>query len=861
MRRIGRILIVIVAVVCVLVGVAAGGALFVVRRPLPQVAGDLRLKGLTKPARVYRDAQGIAHIYAASVEDLFFAQGVVHAQDRWWQMEFQRHVGLGRISELTGLAETAHQNDIFIRTVGWNRAAQADVDAAGPETQRVTTAYSAGVNAYIAKKSGPELAVEYALLGVNGVSIPVEPWQPLHSAAWAKALAWELTGNMSSELQLTDIVKQLTERGDDPALIERLTAALYPEYPYAQHPTIIGESDVARSALLPTFHAQSIRASDAARLARAATTLIGQPPAFLAEVGASNSFAIGGAFTDTGKPILGNDPHLSAGMPSLMMQMGLHCEAVNPECPYDVVGFSLPGAPGILVGHNQRITWGLTTPYTDTQDLYMLELDPQDSTRYQVDGEMLPIQVIDEVIKYGDDTPSETIQVRLTRFGPIITDSPTHAEYLAERERPLALRWAAVDQPYDLLGALLGINRAQNWDEFRAALAGWQMPSQNFVYADVEGNIGYQLPGRVPIRAEGHTGRTPIDGTTTANDWRGYVPYEALPRLYNPAQGYIVTANQRIAPPSYNAALAERLGAQFGAESRYVDDSDADYGFRAWRLNDLIAKRIAAGQKWSPEQAKSLQADNYNSFAPYLLPPTLALDLGVEVPASVIDFMRAWDYDASANSGPQALFEMFWARLLFNTFADQLGQTSPNNARMMWAVRRLLDEPQHPWWDNVGTPQVETRDDILRLSFREGYQSAVARMGENVGGWAWGKIHQIKFVSNPLGVSGIGPIEDLVNAGPHPVSGSAMTLNRSTWTTEGGFDAQNISMFRMITDLSDLAAGGNWWINSTGQSGHPASPNYRDQITPWLALQYAPFHADAQTIEKSATSTLILRPD
>lgn len=846
MGRLIRIFVILLIIAALLLGVGAGVALWAVRRPLPQLAGVLALPGLDSPVTVYRDSLGVPHIYAASVEDLFYAQGVVHAQDRWWQMEFQRHVGLGRIGELTGYNETVLRNDMFIRTVGWNRSAEADVQALTPESRRVVNAYSRGVNAYIEGKSGPELAVEYALLGVTGVSIPVEPWEPLHTAAWTKALAWDLTVNMSLELTLADLYKRLGE-----AAGEMINGYFMPPFPYDAHPSILHPEDVPGAVDEVMRHSPPIRAPGV-ELSRVETALIGLPPGGLGEVAASNSAAISGARTASGKPILLNDPHLNIVMPSYLYQIGLHCEVVTIDCPYDVTGYSLPGAPGVLIGHNRHIAWGLTTPYVDTQDLYILKVSSRDDTQYEVDGKLETMQVIRETIRFGDGTPPRTIRVRVTRFGPVITDSPTHS---ARSDQPLALRWTVLDGPHDLISALLGINRATNWGEFRAALRNWTTPSQNFVYADAEGNIGYQLPGRVPIRAAEHSGLTPVDGSTTRYDWRGYIPYEYLPSIYNPARGYIIAANQRIAPLEYNRYLAARLDSTYGAGSNYVLDLDPDFGYRAKRLDDLIQR---AG-KLTTEAAKTILTDNYNSFAPDILPATLRLNLGPEAPKDLIDWMGQWDYQSNVGSAQAAVFELFWSRLLFNIWTDQVGYMPGGGSRLMAATKRLMNDPANAWWDNIGTPEkVESRDDILRLSFNEALSGAFARMGSDTSKWSWGALHQAKFVSNPLGASGIGLIEDLVNAGPVPVGGSIATLNRATWVPETGFTPVSVTQMRMIIDFGDMA--NNVWILATGQSGHPASHHYRDQIERWATLQFEPMRSTRERIEAAATNTLSLQP-
>lgn len=850
MRWLRRLLLIVLVLVLVLAGSLTGLGLYTFRRMLPQTSGTLSLAGLKGDVTIYRDAQGIAHIYASNVDDLFFAQGVVHAQDRWWQMEFQRHVGLGRIGELTGRNEEIIKLDTFIRTVGWNRLAQADLDAAPPESLRVLNAYSAGINAYLAGKSGGDLAVEYSLLGVTGVSIPIEPWQPLHSAAWAKVLTWQLSNNLDLEVTVGQLINRL---GTD--VQERILADFVPTYP-ASHPSILDAADTARISDSPNQPNPKAAMPSVPMAAAIQTTLAGglslDTLAQMFPHGASNSWVVNGSRTASGKPLLANDPHLGIQMPSLFYQMGLHCAPVSDECPYDVVGFSLPAAPGILIGHNARIAWGLTTAQNDTQDVYIIKVDPSDDTRYEVDGQMQPMQVITETIKFGDNEPSLDVRVRQTRFGPIITDSPNYADH---SKSPLALRWAAADGPIDTIGAILGVNRANDWDDFRAALSKWVSPPQNFVYADVDGNIGYQLPGLSPIRAAGTNGLVPLDGSTTRYDWLGYVPYDMMPRIFNPERGYIATANNQITPKEFNGTLAGLLSSQYGAESFYFDDYDADFGYRAVRVVEMLNET----DKHSVASFQAMQYDVQNNFAAAFLPKVLKLDFGPDIEHSQLDWLGSWDYNAQADNAQQALFEVFWTKLVNNIWADEVGSEVNGGSRYMWATTRLLDQPDSPWWDNIDTKDTkETREDVVRASMKEALTDVKARLGaEDL--WAWGKLHTASFVNNPLGLSGIGPIEQIVNAGPLGMGGSITTVQRMGYNANATdpYEVTSISALRMIVDLSD--PNKSIGLHPTGQSGHPVSGHYRDLIEGWRTGVYLPLAGDRAEIEKSAVETLTLK--
>jgi penicillin amidase len=850
MRRLRNILLIVIVLMLLLAGTATGFAYTTIRKVLPQVDGTLSLPGLDGKVEVYRDASGIPQIYATTTHDLFYAQGVVHAQDRWWQMEFNRHTALGRISELTGSNDFALKADTLIRTMGWNRAAQADLEVVTPESKKALDAYSEGVNAYIAGKSGPDLAIEYSLLGVRGINIPIEKWEPLHSAAWTLAMAYNLSGNMDDELELATLYNKL---GKD--MVDRYYA---PPYPFDQRLTILNAEDLPIQPNSAAIVRNVPMIAPGTDLSHIQTTLVGGASPDLGlpfgrGIGiGSNNWVINGKHTQSGKPLLANDPHLGIQMPSIWYEAGLHCVQVSAACPYDVIGFSFPGAPGIIIGHNQRIAWGMTNVGPDVQDLYIIKVDPKDDTKYEVDGKTLDMQVITETIRFGDKTPAKDIRVRVTRFGPIITDSPSYAK---SYDGPLALHWTATSEKSDVLGAVLAVNRATDWATFRDALKGFAVPSQNFIYADTDGNIGYQTPGLIPIRAKDHSGNTPVDGSTTQYDWKGYIPFDDLPRIFNPPRGYIVTANQAVVPPDYYTQLAEAIGDRFGRDSNYLISYFWSYGYRSQRINDLIK----ATDKHTIDSIKAIQGDNYNGSAAELLPAVLKLDFGSDVPKEVIAWMGQWDYQNGMDSGQAALFEAFWNQLVRKVWGNKVGYVPSGGTNLMWGTHLLLDAPDNAWWDDGTTPnQKETRDDMLRSAFADAYRALSTQLGGDYKTWKWGMIHTAEFVSNPLGASGINVIEDFVNSGPVAVSGGTEIVNASSWTVDDPYHTRSISSMRMIVDFSDF--NNSLWIQSTGQSGHPASPHYRDLIEKWRTIQYDPMLWGPESVRKAAVSTLVLQP-
>jgi penicillin amidase len=512
----------------------------------------------------------------------------------------------------------------------------------------------------------------------------------------------------------------------------------------------------------------------------------------------------------------------------------------------------------VIIGHNARIAWGVTNVEPDTQDLYIIKVDPTDDTKYELDGQMRDMQVLTESIKIGGQAEPFDLRVRLTRWGPIISETRVARDDSRGEERVLALRWSASEQPNRLIDAALAINRATDWDSFRAALRLWDAPSQNFVYADIDGNIGYQMPGRVTIRANGHSGLTPVDGSTSAYDWKGYLPFEYLPSVYNPQKGYIQTANQAVVPASYYEGLASVLGDQFGADSNYAFTlSWWSAGFRGKRINALIE----ANSQHTVESLGQIQGDNYNSLAAILLPAALSVLGSVpDVPASVTTWLGEWtDYQNDLSKGQPALFEAFWLELVKRLWGDDLGYT-PDSSLLFLALDVLLDAPDHGWWDDSTTTTVrESRDDILKAAYAAAYKLVAQRLGtDDHTRWTWGALHTATFRSNPLGQSGIGPLESFVNGGPVAASGGTEIVNATRYRLSDPFVVRSVPSMRMVIDLSNLDA--SVWINATGQSGHPMSDQYRDQIERWRLIQFLPMRASRSAIEGATTSRLDLVP-
>jgi penicillin amidase len=847
MRKSLRNLIIAAGSVIVVFAVLFVTWILILRQSHPKTRGTVTLEGLTAPVEIYRDRDGIPHIYAKTEEDLFFAQGYVHAQDRFWQMEFWRRIGSGRLAELFG--KNVLGTDIYLRTVGFARIAREEYERIDTDTKRILDAYAAGVNAYILNRKPPKLGLEFSLLKLNGVEFEIEPWEPVNTLTWIKVMSQDLGSNMEGELKNIEMIR---------AVGLGMAADLLPPYRKDEMPYIVSDEELFIEGGKKTDTGFGALDEELVSIVAALDTgLVGgfdlaDGLAFgkAGEAG-SNSWVVSGTLTSTKTALLANDPHLSVQMPSIWYEIGLHCKE-NGGRGINVRGFSFAGVPGVVVGHNDRIAWGMTSLYPDTQDLYVERINPENPNQYEVNGDWVDMELVSEVIAVHDEDDPYRLLVRSTRHGPVVTDHGFMLDYsnfgiASHKTFPenleltaLSLRWAAL-QHSTALKSLLLINRARNFDEFREALRYWDTPSQNFVYADTDGNIGYQAPGLIPIRAKGE-GLIPAPGWTDEYEWEGYIPYDELPYLYNPDKGYIVTANNPVISGNYP----------------YLIGTEFDEGYRAKRITDMIE---ADTDCISIEDIAGMQGDDLNLSALEVLPYLTSLSFEDENLEDAKRLLLEWDANMQMESPGAALYGYFWQQLIEETFKDQLVEKlwPPRGSWVLSLVYKLLREPENRWWDDVTTLDVkETRDDIVALAFEKAYKTGVDELGKNPSDWRWGDIHTIEFRNQTFGESGIGPIEAVFNHGPVPVSGGIQQVNRCDWMYDEPFEAKSITSMRQIIDLGDLSA--SLTMHTTGQSGHPGHPHYDDFIDPWRFVQYHPMLWEKSDVEKSSKNKLTLKP-
>lgn len=841
-------LIGLLVTVLVVAIVGAGAGWWTVQRSFPTTSGLVDAPGLTAPVNVYRDDAGIPQLVAETDHDLFFAQGYVHAQDRFWEMDFRRHVTAGRVAELFGESQVG--TDAFIRTLDWRGIAEQEYALLDEPSRAGYDAYAEGVNAYLAERSGADLSLEYAVLGLQNAGYSPEPWTPVDSIAWLKAMAWDLRSNLGDEIDRALLATVLPPEE---------VARLHPAYPWNAMPTIMGGplgAAPAASSMSPIAiesespaspDAASDDASDAAtdEYAAALTSLrdvLDGVPELLGPEGGdlgSNSWVVSGSLTESGQPLLANDPHLGPAMPSIWAQMGLHCVELRDDCSYDVAGYTFSGLPGVIIGHNERIAWGFTNLGPDVADLYFERVD---GDTYELDGVMTPLTLREEVIEVAGGNPV-TITVRSTARGPIVTDirddfNQVAATGEAEGAGEISLQWTALS-PGTTAQAIFALNRARDWDGFRSAAALFDVPSQNLVYADVDGNIGYQAPGRVPVRLAGN-GTVPLAGWTSAHGWSGTIPFDQLPSMLNPPAGYIVTANNAAAGPDGPMLTM-----------------DWDLGYRAAAIDRLLRERVEGGELLTVDTLAEIQLDTSDANAAAFLPVIAELGLTGDA-ARGAELLDGWDAKSDVDSAEAAYFAVFWRTLLDEMFGELPEQTRPvGGDRWFSVVGTLLGEPDAAWWTDEESG-VAGRDAMLAYALDAAWNEAEQRMGGDPDGWRWGRLHTLTLTNQSFGESGIGPIEWLFNRGPYELGGGSAVVNAIGWDATVGYGVDWVPSMRMVVDLADPDA--SRWVNLTGASGHAFHPHYADQTPLWQRGELRAWPFTIEAVQAAASETLQLRP-
>ncbi|MEO8430580.1 MAG: penicillin acylase family protein [Acidobacteriota bacterium] len=762
------------------------------------------MTGLHGPLRLETDAHGVPTIRAATADDALFGLGFVHARDRLWQMELQRRIGAGRLAEALGAKLVP--TDRFLRTIGFRRAAEDALRSLSPEARSAVSSYRRGVNAFLAASRARP--IEFRILRIDP-----PPFDDADCLVWSKLMAWDLSGNATNEIRRA----RLSSLVGPPRAAELLPSG-------APLPTILRDEEWqspsperpadSEARPLPVRGDGSLAerepgGTDPLALAAGGLERFG----FGGETVGSNSWVLAGSRTRSGRPILANDPHLGLRTPSIWYIARLEAPGLSVE------GATLPGLPGIVIGHNARIAWGLTNLEPDVQDLFVERADPADGNRYLWRGRSLAFDRRTEVIRVRG-AADVRLEVRSTVHGPVVTDVLAGAERLGG---PVALRWTGLD-PGDRTGeAFLAIDRARDWAEFLAGVSLLHCPGQNFVYADADGHIGYTASGSIPIRPRSD-GLLPVSGEG-ADDWSGAVPFASLPRTFDPPRGYVVTANNRVVSENYP----------------YPFNADWVEPYRARRIED----RILASPRLSVDDVRAIQLDRVSYQARDLLPILLTTAPADAASRSALDRLRGWDGTFAPESVPAAIYAA-WYAALSTMPEDELSEPAATWVRSRFVIDALRGDSA--WCDDVRTRGRETCADFRSSTLRRAVALLGRRLGPAADGWRWERLHRARFPHAAFdGVPVLSRLFSLETG----QGGDGSTVNVGGYRRDGSFRMSDGPSYRQIVDFGDLA--GARYVHTTGQSGNPFESGYRNLLPLWRAGRDFPLGG-------TAAATMVLEP-
>ena len=758
----------------------------------PQVSGAITVTGIRDPVEIVRDVHGIPHIYAQSEPDLFFAMGYAMAQDRLWQMEFYRRVGTGRLAEILG--KEALEADRHFRTLAAAGKRRRLPDEAG----FLTDAFTAGINAYL-ERHRDRLPLEFKLLGYQP-----EPWQADDASSIYTLINWGLSLGWKVDLTAADILKKVGE--------DRFREAFAP-------PAETGRPIALETVPIPTLDYSKV----------IATFLKVSRMTGFAPAPASNNWVISGARSATGKPLLANDTHMPLTNPSLWWEVHLVCPTI------EAAGFAIPGLPGLPLGRNRHVAWGVTNVMVDDVDFYIERLNPQNPLQYRYEDHWEDMQSVRQTIRVKGAAPVD-IDIRLTRHGPVVEHGQP-----GDSNQVVSARWAVNDLDLPARAAFRLLKAATVADVVDA-LKDWEAPGQNFVFADTDGAIGYWCCAAIPIRPRGN-GLLPVPGWTGADEWAGYLPFTKRPHVIDPPDGYVASANNALTDITFPHVIGT-----------YWEPIDRISRIRDW---------IAAKPKLSVDDMAAMQSDVVCPLAAELMPLMLRVmdqRFSATPGVPIRDILAQWDYRMSEQSAAATIYETTYLNLLENIFKDELGPALYHRYIGLTvfaprALRHILRTGRSGWLDDVGTPQTETLTDVVEKSLRQALTDLRSRFGADVKRWDWGRLHTLTF-RHPLGERK--PLDRLFDLGPHPTSGSHLTVDKKQYDYNRPFTVREGVSQRMIVDLANPAVAQH--VLPTGDSGLLGNAHNSDQIDLYLKGRYHPSWLTRPDIEHHAEATLELKP-
>lgn len=803
-----------------IVGFAALAFYWTFYKPLPDYEDTITLNGLSNEVDIHWDTYGVPHIYADSEEDLYFALGFVHAQDRLWQMTLSQIAAEGRFAEFFGGEEDLINLDKFQRTLGfWKTAQKLEREVLEDEERVILESYSMGVNAFIDNNSN-RLPVEFSLTGVEPIR-----WNPTRSLALSRLLGWELNISWWSE-----VTYGYLESVMPPEKFDELKLS----YP-GDAPTSLDDSESLRatSSLLP-FLQQEINKR---KLLEVEGTHVG-----------SNAWVVDASKTNSGFPLLAGDPHLGLDMPGKWYEVHLNLKGRN------ISGATIPGGPVIILGQNDHIAWTFTSIMSDDTDFFLEQIDPEDRGRYVADSLNDTTAVYEpftrerEIIKIKgeDDLPFE---IRYTKHGPVVSDIFPEQDLM--NDKLITMQWTGYENSSEMR-SLYRINWAESFQDFKDALPDFGVPGLNLLYGDVEGNIAMYSVGNIPIR----TG-DPItlrEGWNPANDWQGFIPHSEMPRLINPDKGWIANANNKITTDSYPYYIAT-----FWEPPSRIE-----------RIEEVLTQN----ETLTPEIFSDLQNDNYSAFAAEITPIILNI---IEQQDSynfdlVVSYLDNWDFNYDKNSTAASILDVFLLKLAENTFKDDFGETVYNSFVQLenMPVRTLTEFLQNnsTFFDDINTDEVETKEDIVLQSMQDALFFLSDTFGSEPFEWRWEQLHTLtleppflsmaaKQEDSPTTLKMI--VDNVLSRGPYPVPGHGMSVNNGQYNWDNSYDMVLGPSLRRIVDLSNLSRTKT--IQPTGQSGNPLSDYYGDQTEMWIEGQYRWLYQDDFLFEEVEFKSMKLMPD
>ncbi|MGI9401969.1 MAG: penicillin acylase family protein [Rhizobiaceae bacterium] len=809
-------------------GVVLGGVAVVVLSSafystLPEKAGTYSLNGLEDSVQLINDINGIPYIDAATHEDAARALGYAHARDRFWQMHVLRMVGQGRLSELFG--RPTIDADKFLRTIDLGEASGKSFDALSPDAQSLLLAYTDGVNSWLERDTGflqARLPPEFVILGKGA-----EPWEPWHSITILKVMALTLDGNLRQEIQrLLLASKNFSPREIDELLpygprdLPPPLPDLRPIYGYGAKSSLPQRGQVA----------QKTEGEEAGSLM------------WETGVTASNNWVVSGNRTSTGKPLLANDPHLELTAPSIFylahMTFG---ETRGEHFRRTLAGATLPGTPIVIAGRNDQLAWGLTTTVLDCQDLYIERLKGDDPDFYLTPQGWQAFKTSQITIDVAGAEPVSFTR-RETRHGPVLPDSYRNIDAIVPTGHVAALQWTALAADDTTAEGAINMNLSRTVGEFIDATAKMVSPMQSIVVADIHGDIGIIAPGRAPVRDPANliAGRAPVPGWLELYDWKGWVDHADLPKVVNPDQGAIATANANWLPSGYDQHITY----------------DWDEHFRQARVDELI---VESSDIHTPENMVSVQTDMYSpALIEFRDVAIFRLAAGTSQDQDMLEGLRGWDGQMRADSPLPLIMTAWWRHTANALFKDDLGadQEKFGRGKLTPVLNALTVAGTRDWCDNRLTNQVETCGVVLAQGLGAAMDELRGKYGADWKGWRWGLAHKAKGTHRPF--SSIGPLAAMFSVSPESAGGSYTLLRgRTDFRNKNPYANGHASAFRGIYDLADLDS--SKFMISTGQNGHFLSEHYRDLADDWAELRYVEIGQFPETL--GITDIITLRPD